>query len=200
MTGTPSRTARVPTARWDLKEAGGKPLTRGTRTASEAWSHGRGRVGTRSPKSSGMWLCICGGYGGKVTRLTLGDLYSCLRALGIRAPSPTKQTPRMPFVFLGPELCLQLPSRGSSRSSLQACTVAVQLGVPGTQGLQGTHTPKSLPDRLSPHGYQRQSRRCAPCLAHPQRKKGPRGAPSQPRTVPVRTSARQSRRAESQRS
>ncbi len=63
---------------------------------------------------------------------------------------------------------------------LLAYTVAVQLGVPGTQGLQGTHTPKSLPDRLSPHGYQRQSRRCAPCLAHT-RKRRPsvEGRPSQ---------------------
>jgi hypothetical protein len=40
----------------------------------------------------------------------------CLRALGLFAPSPTSQTPPMRFVFLGPELCLQLPSRVSSRS------------------------------------------------------------------------------------
>ncbi len=31
-------------------------------------------------------------------------------------------------------------------------TLAVQLGVPSHQGPQGTLTPKSLPDRLSPHG------------------------------------------------
>ncbi len=48
----------------------------------------------------------------------------------------------------------------------RGATVAVQLEVPGTQGPQGTHTPKSLPARLSPHGYQRQTWRCAPCLAH----------------------------------
>jgi hypothetical protein len=36
MTGTPSRTARVSTARWDLKEAVSKLLTRGTRIACEA--------------------------------------------------------------------------------------------------------------------------------------------------------------------
>ena len=36
MTGTPSRTARVPIVRWDLKEAEGKILTRGTRIACEA--------------------------------------------------------------------------------------------------------------------------------------------------------------------
>ena len=43
MTGTPSRTARVPTARWDLKEAAGKALARGTRTAYKAsmrWARG----------------------------------------------------------------------------------------------------------------------------------------------------------------
>jgi hypothetical protein len=77
MTGTPSRTARVPIARWDLKEAGGKLLTRGTRIACEAWSHGRGSVEIRSPMSSGLRLCICGGCGRKVTRLTLGDLSIC---------------------------------------------------------------------------------------------------------------------------
>ncbi len=40
-------------------------------------------------------------------------------AIGLRvefAPSPTSRPPRMRFVFLGPELCLQLPPRGSSRS------------------------------------------------------------------------------------
>jgi hypothetical protein len=38
MTGTPSRTARVSAARWNLKEAEGKLLVRGTRTAYEAWA------------------------------------------------------------------------------------------------------------------------------------------------------------------
>jgi hypothetical protein len=51
-------------------------------------------------------------------------------------------------------------------ASPHEATVAVQLGVPGTQGPQGTLTPKSLPAQLSPCGCQRQSRRCAPCLAH----------------------------------
>src|SRR4029453_9803105 len=78
MTGTPSRTARVPTVRGDLKEAVSKLLTRGTRTACEARSRGRGNVGGRSPRSSGTRLCICGGAGRKVTRLTLGDLSTCL--------------------------------------------------------------------------------------------------------------------------
>jgi hypothetical protein len=45
MTGTSSRTARVPTARWDLKEAAGKTPNRGTRSAYEARSRGRGSVG-----------------------------------------------------------------------------------------------------------------------------------------------------------
>ena len=40
MTGTPSRTARVPIVRWDLKEAEGKLLTRGTRIACEALCRG----------------------------------------------------------------------------------------------------------------------------------------------------------------
>ena len=40
-------------------------------------------------------------------------------AIGLRvkfAPSPTSRPPRMRFVFLGPELCVQLPPRSSSRS------------------------------------------------------------------------------------
>ncbi len=78
MTGTPSRTARVSTARWNLKEAVSKRLTRGTRTACEAAYRGQGSVGVRSPMSSGTVGCICGGYGRKVTRLTLGDLSTCL--------------------------------------------------------------------------------------------------------------------------
>ena len=78
MTGTPSRTARVPTARWDLKEAVSKLPTQGTRTVCEASERGQGSVGVQSPMSSGTLRCICGGYGRKVTRLTLGDLHSCL--------------------------------------------------------------------------------------------------------------------------
>ena len=38
MTGTSSRTARASIARWSLKEAAGKVLARGTRTANEAVS------------------------------------------------------------------------------------------------------------------------------------------------------------------
>ena len=51
-------------------------------------------------------------------------------------------------------------------ASPREATVAVQLGVPGTQGPQGTLTPKSLPGSLSLPGCQRQFRRCTPCLAH----------------------------------
>ena len=40
MTGTPSRTARVPIVRWDLKEAVSKILTRGTRIVCEALCRG----------------------------------------------------------------------------------------------------------------------------------------------------------------
>jgi hypothetical protein len=77
MTGTPSRTARVPIVRWDLKEAGGKRPTRGTQTACEAAQRGRGSVGVQSPMSSGTLWGICGGDGRKVTRLTLGALSIC---------------------------------------------------------------------------------------------------------------------------
>lgn len=84
MTGTPSRTARVPIVRWDLKEAGGKLLTRGTRIACEASQRGRGSVGVQSPMSSGTLGGICGGDGRKVTRLTLGALSICLRLERLR--------------------------------------------------------------------------------------------------------------------
>ena len=87
MTGTPSRTARVPIVRWDLKEAEGKLLTRGTRTVCEAAERGQGSVGVRSPMSSGPRRWICGGDGRKVTRLTLGDLLTCL-ALGLSKGRP----------------------------------------------------------------------------------------------------------------
>ena len=50
MTGTPSRTARVPIVRWDLKEAEGNILTRGTRIACEASC--RGARQRRCPKPS----------------------------------------------------------------------------------------------------------------------------------------------------
>ena len=52
MPGTPSRTARVSIARWNLKEAAGKLPVRGTRTASEAnGSRARGRI---DPKPNGI--------------------------------------------------------------------------------------------------------------------------------------------------
>ena len=74
MTGTPSRTARVSIARWDLKEAAGKPPARGTRSAYQAADRGREGLGTQTRQSSGSIRSICDGHGGKVTRLTLGTL------------------------------------------------------------------------------------------------------------------------------
>ena len=78
MTGTPSRTARVPIARWDLKEAVGKlrpeahePHVRQCRVGEEA------SVSEARCHPERDW-CICGGDGRKVTRLTLGDLSTCL--------------------------------------------------------------------------------------------------------------------------
>ena len=54
------------------------------------------------------------------------------RASGDRAPSPTSRTPLMRFVFLGPELCLQLPPRGPSRD--HACCSARGSQPPGPPG------------------------------------------------------------------
>ena len=60
-------------------------------------------------------------------------------------------------------------------ASPHEATVAVQLGVPGTQGPQGILTPKSLPGSLSLTGCQRQFRRCRPCLAHSGKGRHPMG-------------------------
>jgi hypothetical protein len=79
MTGTPSRTARVSTARWNLKEAEGKLPARGTRTVYEAparWARG--------PLDSKPEVIRIGPaymrrvYGRQVTRLPLRGLPFCL--------------------------------------------------------------------------------------------------------------------------
>jgi hypothetical protein len=78
MTGTPSRTARVSTARWNLKEVEGKLLARGTRTAYEAttrWARGRIDPKPNVIQTEPAYMRrVCGR---KVTRLTLRDLSSC---------------------------------------------------------------------------------------------------------------------------
>ncbi len=76
MTGTSSGTARVPIARWDLKEAVCKTPASGTRNAYEAGSRGRECVAVQSPIVIRTGACICERRGVKVTRLTLGDLHS----------------------------------------------------------------------------------------------------------------------------
>ncbi len=84
--------------------------------------------------------------------------------IGLRKPTlprPTAQCLTCDSCTSGQKFAysfLQIPPRGghpccSARSSCH-------------QGLQGTFTLTSLPGRLSPSGCQRQSRRCAPCLAH----------------------------------
>src|SRR5688572_5834931 len=54
----------------------------------------------------------------------------------------------MRFVFLGPGLCLQLPSDPASRR-----TPLLLASGSRHQGPQGTSTPKSLPDSVSLLGY-----------------------------------------------
>lgn len=76
MTGTSSRTARVPPARRDLKEAVSKTPAQVTQIVCEAFIRGRGSVEAQSPMSFGTDGRICGGRGAKVTRLTLGDLHT----------------------------------------------------------------------------------------------------------------------------
>ena len=81
MTGTPSQTARVSTARRNPKEAEGKLLVRGTRTAYEAstrWA--RGPIHSKPDVIRTEPAYMRRMYGRKVARLTLRDLPLCLRA------------------------------------------------------------------------------------------------------------------------
>ena len=80
---------------------------------------------------------------------------------GYFGPLALQRPPRMRFVFLRPELCLQLPPHPPSRR--RGCCSARGSCY---QGPQRTCTSSSSTGRLSPPGYQRPSRRCAPCLAH----------------------------------
>jgi len=84
MTGTPSRTVRVSAARRNLKEAEGKLPARGTRIAYEATSRwARGRIDLKPDviqTEAAYMRRVCGR---KVTRLTLRDLPSCLRARSV---------------------------------------------------------------------------------------------------------------------
>ena len=81
MTGTPSRTARVSVVRRNLKEAAGKLLARGTRTAYEASSWwARGQIDSKPNVIRTGAAYMRRAYGRKVTRLTLRDLSSCPRA------------------------------------------------------------------------------------------------------------------------
>jgi hypothetical protein len=93
MTGTPSRTARVSTARWNLKEAEGKLPTRGTRIAYEAASRwARGRIDPKPDviRTESAYMRRVGGR--KVTRLTLRDLSSCLDTC--EGVNPSRSDPR----------------------------------------------------------------------------------------------------------
>ena len=79
-------------------------------------------------------------------RMTLG--------FGHRRCLPHAAMPRLRFVGLGSNVCLQLPSR----SHLAMGTLEVRLGGPVIKASKGTCTLKSLPGRLSPSGCQRQAR------------------------------------------
>jgi len=84
MTGTPSRTARVSAVRRNLKEAEGKLLVRGTRTAYEAlirWA--RGPIDSKPDVIRIGSAYMRRMYGRKVARLTLRDLSSCPRARAV---------------------------------------------------------------------------------------------------------------------
>jgi hypothetical protein len=91
MTGTVSRTARVSTARWNLKEAVRKLPARGTRTACEASGRWARRHKSSNPtviRSKRAYMQRV--YGRKVSRLTLGDLLFC-HWLGASRGVPMKQ-------------------------------------------------------------------------------------------------------------
>jgi len=78
--GTTSRTARVSTARWNLKEAAGKALARRTEIAYEAVTPGKAAT-TPKPSTCTEGVDVdAAGISVKVTRLTLGSLALCLCA------------------------------------------------------------------------------------------------------------------------
>ena len=60
--GTTSRTARVPTARWNLKEAAGKTLARRTEIAYEAVTPGKAATIAKAQYLHGRCGRRCGGY------------------------------------------------------------------------------------------------------------------------------------------
>ena len=60
--GTTSRTARVSTARWNLKEAAGKALARRTGIAYEAVTPGKAANIVKAQYLHGRCGRICGGY------------------------------------------------------------------------------------------------------------------------------------------
>ncbi len=72
-------------------------------------------------------------------------------AIGLRVPTP----PRPPSDRLLCDSCSSGQSFAFSflPAAPHRTTLAVQLGVPSHRGPQGTFTPKSLPEWLSPHGY-----------------------------------------------
>lgn len=71
----------------------------------------------------------------------------------------------MPFVFLGPGFRIQLPSDPTSRwTPLLFCSGFLSWRPP-----EGLAPSTSIPSSLSLAGYQRPSRRFAPCLAHKRR-------------------------------
>ena len=79
MTGTSSRTARVPQVTANLTEAAGKLPARGTRTGYEAlawWARGRKDSKPNVIRTEPAYIRrVCGR---KVTRLTLRDLRWCI--------------------------------------------------------------------------------------------------------------------------
>ena len=84
MTGTPSRTARVSSARRNLKEAAGKLPARGTRTTYEATARwARGQIDSKPNVIQIRPAYMRRVYGRKVTRLTLRDLPSCRKAMAV---------------------------------------------------------------------------------------------------------------------
>lgn len=84
MTGTPSRTARVSAARRNPKEAEGKLLVRGTRTAYEATTRwARGPIDSKPNVIRIELAYMRRMYGRKVARLTLRDLSFCPRARAV---------------------------------------------------------------------------------------------------------------------
>jgi hypothetical protein len=82
--GSISRTARVSIARWNLKEAEGKPLARRTEITYEACTPDEKAIIFKVPYLYGRYVCKCGGHKREGECALPGEI--CRFAFGLPSP------------------------------------------------------------------------------------------------------------------